>query len=201
MRRIIVSVVLALVLVTSAAVPAFAADYADVTVTATPLYLSITNLTDDTGTTWLINGIDGTGLIDPSTIYYAKGGANETTAPSATVLGTECYFTVTNATGASACDLVVTWGSFTGGGANMTNTDTDGSNGATSYGAFCWYEGMTTYASSKVVVKSTGSATMYTAGLAAEGTLKWGVEIETQDNGWSSGVSSTSTLTITAIAD
>ena len=184
---ILLAVVLALTPVSSL----LAASSADVTVTATPLFLSITNTPD----TWTINGITGPGTIKPNTTYYAKGGVNETTAPSATVLGTECYFTVTCSTGATTCDLTVTWGDFTGGGANMANSNL-GTNGATEYGAHCWYEGMT-YAS-KVIVKSSGSDKMYTVGLAAGASLKWGVEILTQTNDWTSGVSSTSTLTITA---
>ena len=188
---ILLAVALALTPVSSV----LAESSADVTVTATPLYLCITNITDDAGTTWTINGITGPGTIKPSTIYYAKGGANETTPPSDTVLGTECYFTVTCCTGATTCDLTVTWGAFTGGGADMTNSDL-GTNDTTKYGAHCWYEGMT-YAS-KVVVKSTGSLKMYTTGLAADASLKWGVEILTQTGDWTSAASSTSTLTITA---
>jgi len=186
-------ILLAVALAVIPASSVLAASSQDVTVTATPLYLAITN----TPGTWLINGIDGTGLINPSTTYYAKGGANETTAPSATVLDAECYFTVTCTAGATTCDLTVNWGDFTGGGANMTNGDT-GTAGATSYGASSWYSGMTY--SSKVVAKATGSSVLYSTGLAAAASLKWGVEIATQTTGWSSGTSSTSTLTITATA-
>jgi hypothetical protein len=195
MKRILVGVLLGLVLILSAATPVFAASSQDVTVTAAPLYLSITN----TPSTWTINGIHGSGLIEPDTIYYADGGsdANDTTAPSATVEAGECYFEVTNGTGATTCDLTVTCGSFTGGGADMTNSG-DGSNGATTYGMYCWYEGMTY--SNKVIVKTSGSAEMYSTGLAADASLKWGVEIETRTDDWSSGTSSTATLTITATA-
>jgi len=193
MRRILVGVLSALALVLVSVVPAFADSSQNVTVTGAPLYLSISN----TPSTWTINGITGSGLIEPDTTYYAKGSTNETTAPSATVLGTECYFTVTNGTGATTCDLTVTWGAFTGGGADMTNSDA-GTNGATTYGAYCWYEGMTY--TSKVIVKSTGSDEMYSTGLAADASLKWGVEIKTRTDAWTSGTSSTSTLTITATA-
>jgi hypothetical protein len=176
---------------------ALAATSADVTVTADPLFLSITSLPG----IWTINGLGGgteSGQIAVNTTYYANPipNADDTTPPSSTVLGTECNFTVTNAAGAETCDLTVTWGAFTGGSATMTNKDTDGSNGPTTYGAFCWYEGML-YAN-KVVVKSSGSAKMYTVGLAAAGTLKWGVEIKTRTNDWTGGTASTSTLTITA---
>jgi hypothetical protein len=172
---------------------AFAASSQDVTVTAHPLYLSIT----ESQLTWAINGITGSGLINPNTTYYAKGSTNETTAPSATVLGTECYFNVTCGAGATTCDLTVTWGAFTGGGAAMTNSN-GGGNGATTYGAYCWYEGLL-YAD-KVIVKDAGSAKMYSTGLAAGNSLKWGVEIKTRTDDWSSGVDSTSHLIITATA-
>ena len=209
MRKILVSAVLALVLVTSAAVPAFAADYADVTVTATPLYLSITNTNDDTNNLWTINNLgtgseSGKGVILTNTTYYANpiDDDHDTTAPNNTsVIDTECYFIVTNVAGASPCDLVITWGTFSGGGANMTNSDA-GTNTGTTYGAWAYYSGMADYSTTgKVLVKASASDTLYTAGLAADTSLKWGVAILTQQDGWSSGDPSTSTLTITAIAD
>lgn len=193
MKRILVGILWAIVLLLVIAPPAFAASSQDVTVIAAPLYLSITN----TPSTWTINGISGTGLINVDTTYYAKGGANETTPPSATVLDAECQFTVTNGTGATTCDLTVTSGAFTGGGADMTNSGT-GSNGAATYGAYCWYSGMTY--SSKVIAKASGSSEMYSVGLAAAASLKWGVEIKTRTTDWTSGTSSTATLTITATA-
>lgn len=176
-----------------------AASSAGVTVTATPLFLSIENTPD----TWTINGLGGgteRGVIDPGTTYYANPitDADDIIPPSETVLDTECYFTVTCVIGATTCDLTVIWGDFAGGGADMTNSGA-GTNGVDIYGAHCWYGGMETYSTSKVVVKSSGSDKMYTAdGLAACASLEWGVEILTQTNDWTSGTSSISTLTITA---
>ena len=205
MRKSLIAILLALVLAVVPAAGVFAQSSDDVTVTADPLYLSITNTNDDSTDTWLINGL-GTGTesgqININTTYYANPitDGDDTTPPSDTVLGTECYFTVTNAAGADTCDLTVTWGAFTTGHATMTNSDA-GTNGADLYGAYCWYEGMTTYSTSKVIVKSSNSDKMYTTGLAAEASLKWGVEILTRTNAWAGGTSSTSTLTITATAD
>lgn len=202
MRKILVSVVLALVLVVSVAVPVFAASSQDVTVTAVPLYLSITI----NNNTWTINGLGGgseSGLINPNTTYYSNPVADgdDTTQPTeGGVLLAECYFTVTNAAGASTSDLVVTWGDFSGGGADMTNSN-DGTNVGATYGAYAHYEGMTSYSTNKVIVQSSGSDTLYTDGLTAGTTLGWGVEILTQQNDWTSATPSTSTLTITAIAD
>jgi hypothetical protein len=192
MRKLLISLALALTLVLSFNLPAFAATSQDVTVTATPSYIAISNSPN----TWTINGISGTGKIQPNTTYYAKGSTNETTPPSATVLDAECYFTVTNSSSVNI-DLTVTWGAFTGGGADMTNSNA-GTNGATTYGAYCWYSGMTY--TSKVIVKSTGSDKMLTGMTPATTTKKWGVEIKTRTDAWTSGTSSTSTLTITATA-
>lgn len=197
MRKLIVSLLLIVALVLSFSLPVLAAPSAEVTVTAVPSYIAITNSPD----AWTINGITGSGVIVPDDVYYAKGGANETLPPSETVLDTECHFTVTNSSSVNIT-LTVTCGDFTGGGADMTNSDSDGSNGATTYGMFCWYEGMT-YAE-KVVVKSTGSAAMITGVVPATTELDWGVEIETRTNAWTSGVASTTgvgeKLTITATA-
>ena len=170
---------------------AFAAGSANITVTGTPLFLSITN----TPNTWTLNGITGSGTIAVDTVYYANP-LGDTTPPSATVDAGECQFNTSVTAGATTCDLTVTMGAFTGGNATMTNSDSDGSNGESTYGAFCWYDGMTY--SSKVVVKSTGSDEMYSSGLAAEASLNWGAEIETRTGAWEGGGASTATLTITA---
>lgn len=201
MRKIIVATVLALMLVVSAAVPAFADEYAEVTVTATPLYLAITS----TGaSSWAINDLgtgeeSGKGVIKTSAIYYTKAvnDGDDTTPPGATVASGDCIFQVTNDASASVCDLVVTWSDFSLGGANMLNSD-DGSTDATHFSGYVWYEGML-YAN-KVKAKTTGSVKMYTVGLVAGGTLNWGAEIETQTGGWTSTSPSESTLTITAVA-
>lgn len=191
MKRKLLSLVLALVLILSVGIPALAADSQNVTVTATPLYLAITN----DPATWTLNGITGAGTISPDTIYYSNP-LGDTTAPAgANVVDGECRFTVTCSAGATTCDLTVNCGNFAGGDANMNNSDT-GANGATDYGAYSWYSGIL-YAS-KVVMKSAGSAELYSSGLAATATLKWGAEIETQTNAWSGNSSSTATMTITA---
>ena len=199
MRKTLIAILLALALTVVPAAGVFAASSQDVTVTADPLYLCITN----TPNTWTINGLGGgteSGKIKPNITYYANPitDGDDTTPPSATVVDSECNFTVTCCTGAVTCDLTVTWGAFTTGDADMTNSDA-GTNGVDTYGAYCWYSGML-YAN-KVIVQTSGSAKMYDAGLAADASLKWGVEILTRTNDWTGGTSSTSTLTITATAD
>lgn len=191
MKKLVVSLTLSLVLLLAASLPALALTSDDVTVTATPEYIAITSAP----TAWTLNGITGTSVILVDTTYYANL-LGDTTVPSSTVVDAECRFTITN-TSSVAIDITVTWGSFTGGGADMTNSD-DGSNGATNFGAYSWFSG-DTY-SGKVVIKSSGSAVGKDA-LAATTDIKWGAEILTRTDVWTSGSSSTSTLTVTATAD
>ena len=190
-KRIAICLILALALVGLFATPTFGATSQDVTVTATPEYIAISN----SPSTWTLNGITGSGVIAVDTVYYANP-LGDTTTPSATVVDGECRFTITNSS-TVAIDLTVNCGNFTGGDANMTNSDT-GANGATSYGGYSWYSGMTY--SGKVIMKSTGSDVMRD-GLAALTDVKWGAEIETQTNAWGGGSSSTATMTISATAD
>ena len=126
MRKFIASLVLALMLITALTVPAIAATTQDVTITATPTFISISNAPS----TWTINGITGDSKMDLDTVYYANP-LGDTTVPSTTVVDGECRFTLTN-TSNVATDITVNCGHFTGGDA-MQNSD-DGSNGANAYG-------------------------------------------------------------------
>lgn len=192
MKRLAVCLMfLAVMLALIPAGTALAATSQNVTVNATPSYISITNAPDY----WVLNGITGNSRISINTVYYSNP-LGDTTTPSATVVDGECQFTITNAS-TVAIDLTVTCSDFSGGDADMTNSD-DGSNGATSYGAYCWNSGMT-YAS-KVIMKTTGSSVMKDA-LAALTNIKWGAEIETQTDAWGGGSLSQATMIITATAD
>lgn len=188
MRKLILSLALALMLLVLSAVPAFALTSQDVTVTATPSFIGIANAPS----AWDLNDASPV-LVD--TVYYANP-EGTTTPPSATVLDAECDFTITNSS-TIATDLTVNCGDFAG-GPTMTNSDSDGSNGATTYGGFSWYSGMTY--SGKVVMKTTGSAVLKDA-LVAETNIKWGAEIETRTTAWDSGDEMEATMTITATAD
>jgi len=170
---------------------AFAATSQDVTVTATPAYIELTN----SPSTWTLNGITGDSVIEPDTVYYANP-LGDTTVPSGTVVDGECNFTATNTANSTvSVDLDVDCGNFTGGDANMTNSGT-GANGATSYGAYSWNSG-DTYPAGRTIMKSSASAEFYT-GLATNTAIKWGCEIETQADAWAGGSSSTTTMTVTA---
>ena len=200
MKRFISGKILALVTTCIVAatllLPSVALAVADthqhIVVTAKALFLSIT----EAQLTWTINGIAGSGNLAVDTIYYSNP-VGETTAPSATVTAGECYFNVSNGATATPCDLTVTMGSFTGGDTTMTNSGT-GANGATTYGAYCYYDGMTF--ANAVMVKVSGSNEMYNAstGLAAGATLAWGMKVETRTDAWTGGGASTADLVITA---
>ena len=187
MKRLLISFVLAVALLMVPIAGALAATDT-VTVTATPSYLGIGNAPG----TWTLNGIGGgDSVIEPATTYYSNP-LGDTTAPSTTVLAGECRFTITN-TSSVPTYVVIDISNFAGGSDEMTNSN-GGTNGATSFGAFSWYEGMT-YAN-KVVAQTTGSDNL-TDNLAANTDLKWGMEVLTQTDAWTGGTSSTATITIT----
>jgi uncharacterized secreted protein with C-terminal beta-propeller domain len=126
-KKILVSLVLAVVLIglLSSTVSA-----TDVTVTATPSYISFSSAP----TTWGLNNITGDGLVNVDTVYYANP-LGDTTAPAgATVADAECQFTWTNDSTVSI-NITVNCGAFTGGSCDMTNGNS-GANGAATYGAY-----------------------------------------------------------------
>jgi len=198
-RRILVGILVSALLcgLLGQAVFAAAGEYQDVTVTATPAFVEI----EVDNTTWTLNDIVGDGVspkgtITDNDIYYANP-QGDGTPPSATVASDEGYFAITNT---SSCDieLVVDMEDFSGGDANMTNGET-GSPGASSYGAYSWYEGMTY--TNKVVVKThgTGSDTLWTSSSPGQ-EIDIGVEVATQTGAFTGGDSSTSTMKISASA-
>lgn len=185
MRKILIGVTLAAVIVLLAILPTAATD---VTITATPSFISFSS----GPTTWTLNDITGSGVIVVDTIYYSNP-LGDTTPPSATVVDGECQFTWVNDSSVNI-DVFVDCGSFTGGDADATNSGT-GDNGATTYGAHSWYSGMTY--TSKVIVLASGSSALYQTSTPGEDKL-WGAEIETRTDAWTGGSSSTATMTITA---
>lgn len=195
MRRLILSAILALTLVAAFAVPVFAAPSADVTVTATPSFLSISIAQN----TWTINGIDGTGKLAINATYYsnATGASGDVTAPTATVVDTDCYFLITN-TSTVVTNMTANMIHFTGGDA-MTNTDTGyATNGANAFGASTYTTGAT-WPTGAVILKNAASAALKTS-VAATTNVYFGVAIKTQSGAWASGSSQTSTITVTVTA-
>ena len=193
-RRFILSVILALVLTLSISLPAMALTSQDVTVTATPEYLAISNAP----TTWSVGdvGAGTTARIIVATTYYTNPLGATTQPTELGILDTECRFTITN-TSTVAIDLTVNFPHFTGGDA-MQNSGT-GSGGVGEFGAYSWASGAV-YSTGKVVALITGSGVMKDA-LAATTDIKWGLTISTQTDVWTSGAAMNSTVTITATAD
>ena len=195
-KRLLLSLVLAVVMVMGFAVPVLGAagTSQDVVVTSTPAFIAIENAPG----TWAPNDIVGDGVSPkgftaPDTVYYSNP-LGDATSPSDPVVDGECRFTITN-TSTVAIDLTVNFPDFTGGDAS-TNTDTDGSNGVGTFGAFSYASGMT-YSTGKVVAKTTGSAVME-ANLTALTGILWGLTYETQSDVWTSGTAMESTVVITA---
>lgn len=165
---------------------------ANISVTANFVYTCVISITN-TPSGWVLNGITKNSRISPNTIYYANP-LGDNLSPSATVQSNQCYFNVTVADGTCAVDLTVTWSNFSSGDAVMDNSN-DGTNGATTFGAYSWYNGMT-YAN-KVIAKSAGSNILY-SNLSSGASLLWGAEVKTRTNTFTGGNSSTSTIIITA---
>jgi len=192
MRKLLVAIVLALALIIVPVVPALADTEQEVTVTAVPAFIAISNAP----ATWDINDVaEATGkAIAPDTLYYSNPEGDTTIPTVGGAVDGECRFTITN-TSTVAIDLTVLFPDHTGGDAS-TNSET-GANGATEFGAYSYFSGQIQGA--WVVAKDTGSA----AGLedlAATTNIKWGLIYESQSDAWTSGDSMTSTVTITATA-
>lgn len=164
---------------------------ADVTVTAAPGLVSF----NSSPNTWTMNGLTGSGLVDENTTYYSNP-LGDTTPPSATVADGECYFTWNN-TSSVNISVSVNCIAFTGGGADMANSNT-GSNNATHYGGYSWVSGQT-YATDKQIIKSSGSTVVFNTTSAGQD-KKWGAEITTRTNTWTNSTASTATMTISAAA-
>jgi len=193
MKRLIVSCILAVALLLVPVAGALAATSQDVTVTATPAFISIAN----TPGTWDINDVDGGGgkTIAPDTIYYSNP-VGDTTAPSATVVDGECRFTITN-TSSVNIDIVINFPDHTGGDASA-NSDL-GTNDTAKFGAYSYtsYAGFNTYATDKEIAKVTGSTALLTTSSAGDNFL-WGLAYESQADAWASGDAMSSTIVITA---
>jgi len=191
MRKIIVATVLALMLVVSAAVPAFAYDTtAEVTVTATPAIISIDNAPDN----WTINST-GDSLIRKATTYWSNDGGNTTSPTADPIAAGECRFTVTN-DGTVAVDIEISMSSFTGGADPMTNSD-GGTAGAAAgqFGAEAYLATQTLVSAVNLTIA--GTADVITA-LASTGTQKWGIELATQTDDFTDAAETSSTVTLTA---
>jgi hypothetical protein len=103
MKRILVTLLLVSALVLTQAIPAFAATTADVTITATPEYLSIT--VSNSPNTWAIGAI-----AEATTVYWTA----DTLVPAEPLVDGDMKETITNA-GSVTSDVTVECADFTGG--------------------------------------------------------------------------------------
>jgi len=193
-KRGLLSLVLALVLLVGLTVPVLAATSVPITITATPTYLCIAIAQN----TWLINGIDGSGVIHKNTTYYsnAAGASGDVTAPTNPVDIGECYFVIDN-TSTVITDITGNLPTFVGGDA-MTNTDTGyATNGANAFGASTYITGAA-WPAGVVILKSAASDPIK-ASLAATTDLEFGVAIKIKSGDFTSADNQIGTLTVTVI--
>lgn len=189
MRRLkwLILIVLALALMFSVPLVALADTSAEVTVTAVPTYVSITNSPN----AWTINGLTGDGKIDKATTYYSNPGGDEV-APSATVVDGECRFTV-NSTSSVNINLTINFANFTGGDA-MTNGNS-GAGGVGTFGAKSYFSG-TAWEGDAVIAQNSGSDVAY-ANMSA-GEIMWGLMVAVQTDDFTSGESMEAAVNISA---
>lgn len=186
MKRLFLVLVIVAMLVIPSAVSALTTQ--NVSVTATPMFISISNAPG----TWDVNAITGTGFILPDTQYYSNP-LGDTTVPSDPVVDGECRFTITNTSNVHI-DLTVTFPNHAGGDAS-TNSNA-GTNGATTFGAYSYFSG-DDYSTDKVIAKTAGSSVGY-SDLGELTDIKWGLAYKSQSNAWTSATAMTSTVVITA---
>jgi hypothetical protein len=188
LRVLIIVAVLGLLLLP---IKVMAASTATIIVTNSPYFVSVTI----TPSSWSINGLTGSGLVNNATTYYSNplGDTLSPTVGGAT--NSQCYFNAANGM-AIAVDLTVTSSNFSGGSDNSTNSN-NGTAGATSYGAYTYFSGQTNL--QWVICKSAGSSIGY-SNLGSGGNVNFGLIIAEQTNAWSGGTPSSSTITVTSSA-
>jgi hypothetical protein len=193
MKRILVSLVLALALTLIGVSPALAATSDTVTVNATPVFISMTV----TEASWTVNA-GGDSKTRKNTTYYWTD-ANNGTSPSGVIDGTECGGSLVN-TSNVATDITITCTNFTGGDA-WTNSGTT-TNGANAYSMVSWFVGdtYTAWGTGPVVVKASAPNVAKNA-LGATTSIEFGIGILTPTADPASGTAQSATLTVTAAED
>lgn len=193
MKRLVISFIVAMALVIIPVSVALAATSQDVSVTAQPGYIAISN----SPAAWVINDVaDATGkYIAVDTIYYSNP-LGDTSIPSDPIVDGECRFTVTNTSGI-ATNIVVNFPHHTGGDASE-NSDL-GTNDTTKFGAYAYtsYGSLNYSSTGKVIAKNTGSDALISS-LPATTNFMWGLAYESKSDAWGSGTAMTSTVVITA---
>lgn len=175
MKRLIITIFMVVVMVVLPVSHAFAATSQDVTITATPSYLSISN----SPSSW------APGTVATSSSYWSKG-----STPTFPLDDAECQFTVSN-NGSIQVDITATSFNFTGG----VGWTIAGSVGADTV---VLKVGKSGDANEDAMVTLTTSAQAFIADLAASGTLKWEMKLDTGT--FTDGVEKSGKVTLTAAA-
>ncbi len=154
-----------------------AATTADVTITATPEFLSITN---DSGN-WTIGAV-----AEATTVWFTNAG----TAPAEPLVDGDMKGTLTNA-GSVTSDIAIHGHAFTGGVGWTLSTDNTPAADEVSVRA-----GITGMANMAAMIQVITTDTDLKTSLAAAGTIKWCMSLLTGTFTDGAGKSSTVTLTI-----
>lgn len=173
-------VIIAVVLCIGMAVPALAATTQDVTVTATPTYIALTN----SQATWAV------GTVAVSSTYWWT---SDTEAPAEPFVDGDMKSTITN-TGSVAEDIDIKVANFTGGDGWTISTDDSPAEGEISIRA-----GKTGDANEAAMVQVITTDTELVDSLAASGTKLWCMEMETPSS-FTDGAEKTGVVTLTASA-
>lgn len=193
MKRLILSITLAILLALIPASAVLADTTQDVEITATPTYLCIANAPG----TWFVGciGADEATKIAPDTLYYSNPTSATTTPTVGGATDEECRFSITN-TSSVNINLTVIFPDMTGGDAS-TNSNL-GTNDTTKFGAKSYFSGQASGA--WVIAKSADSTTGWTSTSPGDN-IKWGLIYESQSDAWTSGTAMSATVTIIATAD
>jgi len=177
MRKRFWSLTLALALLAASAVPVFAATTQQVTVTATPEYIALTN----SEASWAAGNVAASG-----TYWWTS----DTEAPEEPFVDGDMKSTITN-TGSIAEDIDIKVAAFTGGVGWAISTDDSPGEDEVSLRA-----GITGTANEAAMVQVITTDTELKSNLASSGTVKWCLEMETGT--FTDGVEKSGTVTLTA---
>ena len=155
MKRLILTVAMAVALLMVPVSGVLAAETATVTVTAVPSYIDISI----DNSSWTLNGINGSGVLAINTTYYSKASGDETVTFSDPVTDAECWNTVTNSSSINVT-LKADMSNFANGSAPMTNGA--GTAGANAFAAWVCASG-DDWSTDKKIMKTTGSDIFWTS--------------------------------------
>ncbi len=179
MRTKLLALLLAVTLFIGVAVPVGAATTQDVTITATPTYIAMTN----SEASWAI------GTVSTSTTYYWTA---DGLVPAEPLVDGDMKSTITN-TGSVAEDIDIHDHDFTGGvGWTISTDDSPGENEVS------LRAGITGMANRAAMVQVITTDAELVDSLAASGTKMWCLELETGT--FTDGVAKSGTVTLTASA-